>query len=195
MGFHQGCDLSKPCNNVSTDTEFDTVAWDSPSSAETDMCDSNTAEDKQYSDARQRQQPGEDISAAGSEIDVCQKSEQKLNNHHNDWTTLLINVGSDFRTHTWRNIMISKELIFYGAGHSPFAARACIVRVEPKVQALATLMTAIRMTALKIDGRTLIPASWIAITKGEWSELAPALPFSASLSTGTTRPTRARFTT
>lgn len=64
------------------------------------MCDSNTAEDKQYSDARQRQQPGEDISAAGSEIDICQQSEQKLNNHHNDWTTPPINVGGEFRTHT-----------------------------------------------------------------------------------------------
>jgi hypothetical protein len=63
--------------------------------------------------------------------------------------------------------MISEELVWYDAGHSPFAARACIVRVEPKVQALATLMTAMRMTALKMDGRTLIPASWIAITKGE----------------------------
>ena len=41
----------------------------------------------------------------------------------------------------------------------PFAARACIVRVEPKVHELATLKTEIKITALKIDGRALIPAS------------------------------------
>jgi hypothetical protein len=32
-------------------------------------------------------------------------------------------------------------------------------------------MTAIRMTALKMDGRTLMPASWIAMTKGEWRDV------------------------
>ncbi len=47
----------------------------------------------------------------------------------------------------------------YGTVYAPFAARACIVRVEPKVQELATLMTEIKITALKIDGRALMPAS------------------------------------
>jgi hypothetical protein len=39
--------------------------------------------------------------------------------------------------------------------------------VEPKVHEFATLMTEIKMTALKMDGRALMPASWIAMTKGE----------------------------
>ena len=51
--------------------------------------------------------------------------------------------------------------------YAPFAARACIVRVEPKVQELATLMTEIKMTALKIEGRYWMPASSMATTKGE----------------------------
>lgn len=35
------------------------------------------------------------------------------------------------------------------------------------MQELATLMTEIKIMALKMDGKTLIPASWIAMTKGE----------------------------
>ena len=41
----------------------------------------------------------------------------------------------------------------------PFAARAWNVRVDPKVQELATLMTEIKITALKIEGSALMPAS------------------------------------
>lgn len=44
-------------------------------------------------------------------------------------------------------------------GPMPLLARAWMVRVEPKVHELATLMTEMRITALKIPGRTLIPAS------------------------------------
>ena len=51
--------------------------------------------------------------------------------------------------------------------HLPFAARACIVRVDPNVHELATLRTEIKITALKIEGRTLIPANWMAMTKGD----------------------------
>ena len=50
-------------------------------------------------------------------------------------------------------------VIDYGLAKVPFAARAWIVRVDPKVQEFATLMTEIKMTALKIDGRALMPAS------------------------------------
>ena len=57
----------------------------------------------------------------------------------------------------------------------PLAARACIVRVEPKVQELATLMTAIKMTALKIDGSTGTRAIWIAMTNGERREVEPSV--------------------
>jgi hypothetical protein len=35
------------------------------------------------------------------------------------------------------------------------------------VHELATLRTDIKITALKIDGRYLMPASWMAMTKGE----------------------------
>jgi hypothetical protein len=68
-----------------------------------------------------------------------------------------------------------------------------MVRVEPKVQEFATLMTAMRMTALKIDGRTLIPASWMAMTKGEYLEVGPS-PWYASLFAGTINPMRNRLT-
>ena len=76
--------------------------------------------------------------------------------------------------------------------HAPFAARAWIVRVEPKVQELATLMTEIKMTALKIEGRTLMPASWIAMTKGECRDEEPS-PLYKGLSAGTINPTRKRL--
>jgi len=49
----------------------------------------------------------------------------------------------------------------------PFKARAWRVRVEAKVQELATLMTLIVMTALKTLGKPLTPAFVMAITKGE----------------------------
>jgi hypothetical protein len=75
----------------------------------------------------------------------------------------------------------------------PFAARAWIVRVEPKVQELATLMTAMRITALKMDGSTLIPASWIAMTKGECRDVEPS-PLYSGLSDGTIKPTSKRLT-
>lgn len=68
------------------------------------------------------------------------------------------------------------------------------MRVEPYVQELATLMTAMRMTAFIIEGRTLIPASWMAITKGEWRDSAPS-PEYRGLSAGTIKPTRNRLTT
>ena len=38
---------------------------------------------------------------------------------------------------------------------------------------MATLMTEIVIIALKIDGRTLIPARLMAMTNGEYLELAP----------------------
>jgi len=42
-----------------------------------------------------------------------------------------------------------------------------MVRVEPNVDELPTDNTETRMTALKIEGRTLMLAFWIAITKGD----------------------------
>jgi hypothetical protein len=50
--------------------------------------------------------------------------------------------------------------------HVPRTASAWIVRVEAKAELFATLMTEIVMTALKMDGKILIPASRMAITKG-----------------------------
>jgi hypothetical protein len=61
------------------------------------------------------------------------------------------------------------------------------------VQELATLMTAIKMTALKIEGRTLIPASSMAMTKGEVREAPPSLEY-RGLSAGTFNPTRNKLT-
>jgi len=54
------------------------------------------------------------------------------------------------------------------AGPMPRAQRACTVRVAAKVQELATERTERVMTALKIEGRALIPASWKDKTKGEY---------------------------
>lgn len=61
-------------------------------------------------------------------------------------------------------------------GAMPRAARAWMVRVEPKVAELATLMTEIVMTAFMTDGRPLIPAFWIETTKGEALVLEPEAP-------------------
>ena len=52
-------------------------------------------------------------------------------------------------------------------GPMPFAQRACMVRVAAKVQELATEMTLSVTTALKIEGRALMPARRKARTKGE----------------------------
>lgn len=52
-------------------------------------------------------------------------------------------------------------------GPIPFWQRAWIVRVEANVQELATEITLTVITALKIDGSALIPASWNDSTKGE----------------------------
>lgn len=60
-----------------------------------------------------------------------------------------------------------------------------MVRVEPKVHELATLSTETVMIALKIDGRTLILASLMAMTKGEYFVAAPDAFNKFSLSEGT----------
>jgi hypothetical protein len=52
-------------------------------------------------------------------------------------------------------------------GAWPTSAKAWRVLVEAYVELFPTLNTEIRMTALMIDGKPLIPASWIAITNGD----------------------------
>ena len=66
---------------------------------------------------------------------------------------------------------------------------ACIVRVEAKVQELATEMTEMVMTALKTDGRPLTPADLIASTNGEAAVLSFEAPRRSGESDGTIRPT------
>lgn len=58
-------------------------------------------------------------------------------------------------------------------GAIPLSAIACKVRVEPKVHEFATLRTEMAITALKMEGRILTPASWMASTNGEALELEP----------------------
>jgi hypothetical protein len=98
--FVEGVTVRLPEYIVSAGTSVRTGLCDLPGHAEADVRNTNTAEDEQNCDTRQGQEPSEDISATGSEIDVCQQSEQKLDDHHNDWTTLLIDIGGDFRAHT-----------------------------------------------------------------------------------------------
>ena len=74
-------------------------------------------------------------------------------------------------------------------GPMPLAARACMVRVEPKVQEFATLRTDMVMTALKTEGRPLTPAIWIASTKGDALVLAPDEPRSLRSLEGRIKPT------
>lgn len=92
-----------------------------------------------------------------------------------------------------RLISFQGRLCFGVKLNIPCAARAWIVLVEPKVHELATLRTEIRMTALKMEGRTLMPASWMAMTKGEWRDDDPS-PVYRGLSAGTFRPMRKRLT-
>ena len=75
----------------------------------------------------------------------------------------------------------------------PLAANAWKVLVEPKVHELATLITEIKIMALKIDGSALMPASSIAMTKGERRLSAPGA-LNNGLLAGTMRPTRKRLT-
>jgi hypothetical protein len=49
-----------------------------------------------------------------------------------------------------------------------------MVLVDPKVQEFATLITEIRIMALKMDGRALTPASSIAMTNGECRLVEPS---------------------
>ena len=65
-----------------------------------------------------------------------------------------------------------------------------MVRVDPKVHELATLMTEIVIMTLKIEGRALMPANLIAITKGEYFELAPVEFNKFGLVDGTISPRR-----
>lgn len=99
------------------------------------------------------------------------------------WTRTHQN-GRPFLSTYWRNL-----------GPIPRTARACIVRVEAKVQELATERTEIVMTALKTEGRPLTPVSWIAKTKGEALVLELEAPSNFSLLEGKIKPTRKRETT
>ena len=63
-----------------------------------------------------------------------------------------------------------------------------MVRVDPNVHELATLITEMVMMALKMDGRTLIPARLIAMTKGEYLVLALDAFRRFGLSDGTINP-------
>ena len=58
-------------------------------------------------------------------------------------------------------------------GAIPRIARACMVRVLPNAQLLATDKTEMVMTTLKILGSTLIPANWMAMTNGDALVFAP----------------------
>lgn len=77
----------------------------------------------------------------------------------------------------------------------PCSASACMVRVEPKAQLLATESTESVMTMLKTEGRPLMPAILIATTKGEALVLAPEALRRKAESEGTMRPTMSRLTT
>lgn len=70
-----------------------------------------------------------------------------------------------------------------------------MVRVEPKVQEFATDRTAMVIQALKMEGRALMPAIWMAMTKGEALVLAPDASRRRSSSEGTMRPRMKRLTT
>ena len=70
-----------------------------------------------------------------------------------------------------------------------------MVRVEPKVQELATLRTEMVMMELNTEGRPCTPASTMASTKGEAFVSEPPDPSSRSEFEGTIRPTMNRVTT
>jgi hypothetical protein len=73
------------------------------------VSDSNAAEDEQDRDAGQRQQPGEDCSAVGRKVDVCQQSEKQLDNDHDDGTTFLIDVSGELRTHAYSMQLVKEQ--------------------------------------------------------------------------------------
>ena len=70
-----------------------------------------------------------------------------------------------------------------------------MVRVDAKVQELATERTEMVMTALKTEGRPLTPVNLIAKTKGEALVLEVEAPINWSLSEGKIKPTRKSETT
>jgi hypothetical protein len=84
-------------------------------------------------------------------------------------------------------------------GAAPDSASACRVRVEAYVHELATLREEMRTTALMIEGKTLMPAFWMANTKGLAFESTPTAsaevpePRSCGSVYGTLRPTMSRL--
>lgn len=77
----------------------------------------------------------------------------------------------------------------------PLKDKACIVLVDPNVAELATLRTDRVMTTLKMEGRALIFAAWIARTNGEALVFAPEEPSKSSELDGRINPTRKRLRT
>lgn len=136
------------------------VIRDLPGHAEANVSDTDATVNEQDRKARQRQKPSENGSTIVCQVDEGQAAEQELQDDHGDGAAFLIDLGQKCGCHTYGHSQYEcASQTKDRSRNSPFAARAWMVRVEPKVQEFATLMTAIRMTALKIEGRTLMPAS------------------------------------
>lgn len=82
-----------------------------PSVAEPNVCQRNASINEEYGNTRQGQKPGEDSSAIWRKIDVCQQSEEKLNNDNDERTTLLIDVCGDLGAHAYKTGTISRDTI------------------------------------------------------------------------------------
>jgi hypothetical protein len=147
-----------PTGLVSTEVGNACVEEVLPCRTEADMGEGNAAEDEEGRDAREREQPVEDVATtAGVQVDERQASEKKLEKGDDHRTALSIDICEKLGAHPCR--IVSIKCCSAVVHNLPLEANACIVRVEPNVHEFATLMTEIKMTALKMEGKTLTPAS------------------------------------
>jgi hypothetical protein len=70
-----------------------------PGRAEADMSQSDTAVDEEDGKTRQGQEPIEDHSAFGRQVDKCQAAEEKLENDDSHRTAFPVDVGQEIRSH------------------------------------------------------------------------------------------------
>jgi hypothetical protein len=64
-----------------------------------DMCQADGAPGKEVRETRKRQQPVEDWSSLGGQIDVGKETKEEREDQRNPWATVLVDLGKDFWCH------------------------------------------------------------------------------------------------
>lgn len=90
-----------PMIAVRTEAENSCTEINLPGRTEANMGEGNAAEDEERSDARESEEPVEDVTAtAGVQVDECQASEKQLEKGNDHRTALSINICEELGTHS-----------------------------------------------------------------------------------------------